>query len=215
MTLSPKRIKNAFARKLQFIREKKGLKISDAAKQLGASTSRYISWEKALDLPRPRELERINAWAWEGKTYAKDAKKYDKYHKGKWRFFRVGVPSRDCAELSDAADALGLSIDDFFAFAAKRYLSNEPVVTHHKQAADEYAEFRALELMNESPALNNFLSGETELISVENRANESGLTDSGSPILSFIEKPMEESDAERLAAEELDVNLWIEEEFYE
>jgi transcriptional regulator with XRE-family HTH domain len=215
MTLSPKRIRNAFAKKLAYIRGKRGLRMRDTAAQLGLSTSRYVAFEKGLDLPRPHEMERINAWAWEGKTFTKEAKRYDKYRKGKWRYYRVGVPSRDVGALRDAAEALGLTIDDFFTFVARRYLDNEPVVTHHKQAAEAYAEQRALELINDGTSLTRFLEGDTTKLVKESKAPTGDTNDTTpSSHAQFVEKPYDDEDAERLTVEDIEADMWIEEDFY-
>lgn len=187
----------------------------DTAAQLGLSTSRYVAFEKGLDLPRPHEMERINAWAWEGKTFTKEARKYDKYRKGKWRYYRVGIPVKEAESLREHAESLGLTIDDFFAFCAHRYIANEPVITHYKQAAESYAEFRALELINDGTSLTRFLEGDTTKLVKESKTPTGDNNDTTpSSHAQFVEKPYDDEDAERLTVEDIEADMWIEEDFY-
>ena len=119
--------------------------MGDAARQLGLSTTRYAILETGRDLPRPNEMRRLNEWMFEGKVFDTKIEPWATYKSNQGiKNFRVRMFENEAKEVIKAAAALGMSCDDFLAFCARRYLDSEPVITHHRQAADEYATSRAL-----------------------------------------------------------------------
>ena len=155
----------AIGRRLQLIREERGLDIKTAAKQCGLTVPRWNLFEKERIVPSSDEVERICKWAFEGVNFwsyplSKQRKKKRIAKGDGWSSHEYNVPKETNIRITRAAKRLGISISALTQLAVEAFLESENVLSTYEEAAARIRRAEVVDRVNEDPYLSGFLSGD-------------------------------------------------------
>lgn len=159
-------LQQALAKRLEYIREQRGISAHDAAKQVGISSSRWTYITEFGVMPDHRERERMAAWAFDGVdfTNAPRARPGQKMKKGDgWKRHWVDLPKSSDLRLIRMAKRTGYSMSAIIQLALERFLDNEPIIATFEEAIERAERARVTALVNTDPNVQTLLEGDLEL----------------------------------------------------
>tara|TARA_Y100000310_G_C20629502_1_gene787832 strand:- start:705 stop:1370 length:666 start_codon:yes stop_codon:yes gene_type:complete len=158
----------AIGRRLQLIREERGIDIKEAAKQCGLPHPRWVLFEKERVIPSADEIERICRWAFEGVNFwyyplSKERKKKRIAKGDGWSSHEYNVPKETNIRIMRAAKRLGISVSALTQLAVEAFLEGENVLSTYEEAAARIRKAEVVDRVNEDPYLAGFLSGDLDI----------------------------------------------------
>ena len=158
----------AIGRRLQLIREERGIDIKEAAKQCGLPHPRWVLFEKERVIPGADEIERICRWAFEGVNFwyhpLSEERKKKRIAKGDgWSSHEYNVPKETNIRIMRAAKRLGISVSALTQLAVEAFLEGENVLSTYEEAAARIRKAEVVDRVNEDPYLAGFLSGDLDI----------------------------------------------------
>lgn len=158
-------VARVYGRKLKTIREKRGLSIAKAAKQLGVKKIWYAQVEDGLYLPVRWLQDRILRWATEGTTFHAKSKRAlsqiksaDSSYEIKFRMTQETWDRlrRKCANI-------GVNQQEFIILALERLLDEPNVLATFEEAAERLRRAYLTGMLVENPQAKTFLQADVDL----------------------------------------------------
>lgn len=164
------KLHKAFVKKLQAIREAKGVTVAQMFKQLGISKRVGNSMlYHDRELPDKELQSRLIQWAfhnksWENAPSLKLSRRWTRALAKKWPSRKVFFPPALWRRMVAKSKELGYSTEALIYLALDRLLNDEPTLVTLKQAIAEAEKARVSQVLSENPLLLEFLKSEVPLV---------------------------------------------------
>lgn len=158
-------LRREIARRVRYVRDRRGLTVEQAAKQLGLEQNVFMLLEKGRAALTSELCDRLLHWFSARKNYANVP--YNPARKAKvgpgWRRIAFYAPPVLLQEMRNKADHLHLTLDELCQLAVESFVTNEAAIHVFHRAVEALQKTRVTQMLKAIPALQELLEYDLEI----------------------------------------------------